>query len=156
MTIALPWCAGRSTLSTLQLQSILAGRAIETRDAALAGVQARYADRPRGLHHGIIRVVALGDATFPLKQQWIRAGYAVIFRGTGAGLAGRVTPLALPVLVVLTRIAIAASFGRAQTLLVQAPAIDAAGAAQGGAARATRWTRHAFASLLIGAVADRA
>lgn len=122
------WRTGRSAFSALQLQPILTRRAVQTGDATLTGVQTRDANRPRGLYHGVIRVVALGHAALALKQQRVRAGYAVIFRGAGAGFAGRVTDLALAVLVVLARVAVAATLGRAQTLLVQAPALDAAGA----------------------------
>lgn len=80
----------------------------------------------------------------------------MILRGTGAGLAGRVTRFALAVFVVLVCVALAATLGRAQTLLVQAPAVDAAGAAQRGAGRTTGRTRHALAPLLVGAVTRRA
>lgn len=131
-------------------------RAVQTGDATLAGVQTRDANRPRGLYHGVIRVVALGHAALALKQQRVRTGYAVIFRRTGAGLAGRVTELALAVLVVLARVAVAATLGRAQPLFVQAPALDAADATQRGAGRATGRTCDAFAPLLVGAVTRRA
>lgn len=80
----------------------------------------------------------------------------MILRGAGAGFAGRVTGLALAVLVILARVAVAAALGRAQALLVQAPALDAAGAAQRAAGRAAGRTCHAFASLLVGAVTRRA
>lgn len=62
------WRAGRSAFSALQLQSILTRRTVQTGDATLAGVQTRNANRPRGLYHGVKRVVALGHATFALKQ----------------------------------------------------------------------------------------
>jgi len=64
-----------------------------------------------------------------LKQQWIRAGDAMVFRRSGAGLARRVARFALAIFVVLAQITIAASFRRAQALLVQAPAFDATSAA---------------------------
>lgn len=148
--------AGRPALSALQLQPVLTGRAVQTGDAALAGVQTGDAYRSRGLHHGVISVVALGDATFALQQRRIRTGYTVVFRGTGAGLAGRVAGFALVVLVILAGgVAIAATFGRAQALLVQAPTFDTASAAQRSAGRATGRTRHALAPLLVGAVTGR-
>lgn len=113
------------------------------------------ANRSRGLHHRVVRVVALGDAAFALEKQRVRAGDAVVLRGTGAGFAGRMAGVALGVLVVLIAVAVAAAHGRAHTLLVQAPAVDAAGAAQRGAGRAAGRTRHALASLLVRAVASR-
>lgn len=153
--LILPRCAGRPALSALQLQPVLTGRAIQAGDAALAGVQAGDANRSRGLHDRVIRVIALRDATFALKKQRIWAGYAVVLRGTGAGLAGRMAGMALAVLVILIGVAVAATHGRAHTLLVQAPAVDATGAAQRGAGRAAGRTRHALAPLLVRAVTRR-
>lgn len=62
------WRAGRPAFSALQLQPVLTRCAIQTRHAALASVQARNANRSRGLHHGVVRVIALGHATFALKK----------------------------------------------------------------------------------------
>jgi len=62
------------------------------------------------------------------------------------------TDLTLATLVVLSRITVAATLGRAQPLLVQAPAFDAAGATQRGAGRATGWACDAFAPFLVGAI----
>lgn len=138
------------------MQPVLASGAVQAGDAALASVQARDANRPRRLRHRVVTVVALGHAAFTLKERRIRARYAVILRGAGAGLAGRVARLAFAVLVVLVGVTVAAVLRRAQTLLVQAPTLDAARAAQCGAGRATGRTRHALPSLLVGGVAGRA
>lgn len=64
--------------------------------------------------------------------------------------------LTLAILVVLARVAIAPTLGRAQALLVQAPTLDATDAAQRAAGRTTGRTCHAFAPLLVGAIARRA
>lgn len=80
----------------------------------------------------------------------------MVLCSAGASLAGRVAGLALAVLVILARVAITATLGCAQALLVQAPALDAAGAAQRAAGRTAGRTRHAFASLLVGAITRRA
>lgn len=80
----------------------------------------------------------------------------MILRRAGAGLAGRVAGFALTVLVILARVAIAATLGRAQALLVEAPALDAAGAAQCAAGCTAGRTRYTFASLLVRAVTRRA
>lgn len=152
--VFLPLRARRSAFSALQLQSVLAGGAVQAGDAALASVQARHANRPRRLHHRVITVVALGHTAFALEERRVRARYAVIFRRTGAGLAGRVARLALAVLIVLAGVAVAAILRRAQTLLVQTPALDAAGAAQSSTGRATGRARHALSSLFVGAIAS--
>lgn len=153
---SLPLRAGRPALPALQLQAVLAGGAVQAGDAALAGVQARDAKWSRGLYHRVVTVVTLGDAALALEERRVRAGYALVLRGAGACLAGRVARLALAVLVVLVGVAVAAILRRAQALFVQAPALDAAGAAQRGAGRTAGRTRHAFPTLLVGAIAGRA
>jgi len=80
----------------------------------------------------------------------------MILRRASASLAGRMAGLALTVLVILVRVAIAATLGRAQALFVQAPVLDATGAAQCAAGCTAGRTCHAFASLLVRAVTRRA
>jgi len=79
----------------------------------------------------------------------------VILRRAGASLAGRMAGLALTILVILARIAIAATLGSAQALFVQAPTLDTAGAAQCAAGRTAGWTCHTFASLLVRTITRR-
>lgn len=153
--LILPWRAGRSAFSALQLQPVLTCCAVQTRHATLASVQARDANRSRGLYHRVVRVVALGHATFTLKKQRVWAGYAMILCRAGAGLARRMAGLALTFLVILARIAIAATLGSAQALFVQAPTLDTAGATQCAAGRTAGWTCHTFASLLVRAITCR-
>lgn len=63
-----PLRARGPALSALQLQSVLARGAVESRDAGFAGVQTRDADGSGRLGHRVITVVALVHAPFRLKE----------------------------------------------------------------------------------------
>lgn len=131
----------------------MTGRAIEPGHAGVARVQARRANGPRRLHDGVESVVALGDAASTLEQKRTLAGHAKVFGRACTRLARRVAWLAMPVLVKLGRVASAPALRRAKIFFIQSPALDAAGAARGSAARAPRRTGHAFAPLFVRAVA---
>lgn len=148
----IPLSTGGPALSALKLQPVLAGGAVQPRHARLAGMQTRYADGSRRLHRRIIAVVALVNTALPLKQQRGLAGDAIAFGRTGAGLARGVARLAVRVFVILRGAAAIAMFGGAKTVLVQAPALDAARARRRGAGRASWGTLCTLSSLLVRAV----
>lgn len=148
----LPRRARGSALSALELESFLAGSAIESGDATLASVQTRRADGSRGLGNRVISIVALADAFSSLEQQGALAGNAILVRRPGASFARRVTRFAVSVLVIPGSVAARSRGWSTQTLFIEIPAIDAARADSGGAARASRWTGNALATFFIRAV----
>lgn len=76
-------------------------------------MQAGHAYRPGAPELGVVAGVALADAAFALQEEGTLAGDAELLGRAGAALAGRVTALAVAVLVELDAVAAGARLRRA-------------------------------------------